>query len=112
MALVTNGSSEHQQRSIERFGLAPLFDYVLIEGEFGYGKPDERVFRSALDHLEVAPSEAWMVGDDLERDVAGSHRLGIFGVWVDWKNEGLPEKSTVQPDRIIHTLSDLLQVDV
>lgn len=108
LALVTNGSSEFQRRKIERFGLTPYFDYILIEGEFGIGKPDERFFKHALDQLEVDPSEAWMVGDRLEHDIGGATSVGIYAIWVDWRGEGLPKSSDVQPDRTIHTLSELL----
>lgn len=108
LALVTNGSSEGQRRKIERFGLIPLFDCILIEGEVGVGKPDERFFRHALEQLGINPSEAWMVGDRLKEDIGGAQSMGIFGIWVDWRGEGLPESPTVIPDRIIRTLSELL----
>jgi len=109
LALLTNGSSEYQREKIERFGLAPFFSYIFIEGELGMGKPDERLFRHALGRLGVVdPSEAWMVGDRLEHDVKPARKLGIYAIWVDWRGEGLPESSTVQPDRIIRKLSELL----
>jgi putative hydrolase of the HAD superfamily len=109
MALLTNGSSEHQRKKIERFELAPFFSHILIEGELGMGKPDEQIFRHALELLEVVhPSQTWMVGDRLETDVSPAQKLGIYAIWVDWRGEGLTESSPVQPDRIIRTLSELL----
>ena len=51
LALITNGTAASQQRKIERFGLAPFFDCIVIEGEFGTGKPDERVCAHALVRL-------------------------------------------------------------
>jgi putative hydrolase of the HAD superfamily len=108
LALLTNGSPETQRRKIERFGLAPFFNYILIEGEFGAGKPDERVFRAALERLQVAAPEACMVGDDLQRDIAGARRSGIYNVWVDWRGKGLPVDSTTQPDCIIRRIPELL----
>lgn len=108
LALLTNGSSESQNEKIERFGLAPFFSYIFIEGEFGIGKPDERFFRHALERLGVDPSEAWMIGDRLEDDIKPAQKLGIYAIWVDWRGEGLPESSTVQPDRIIRKLVELL----
>ena len=109
LALVTNGAADMQRGKIARFGLAGYFDHILIEGEFGLGKPDERVFRHVLSRLNVAPREAWMVGDDLERDVAGAQKVGLLAIWVDWQGGGLPESSPVVPDRIIRTLSELWQ---
>jgi len=109
LALLTNGSSEYQRSKIERFGLAPFFSHILIEGELGMGKPDERVFRHALELLGVVdPSRAWMVGDRLVTDIGPAQKLGIYAIWVDWRGEGLPGSSTVQPDRIIRSLSKLL----
>ena len=49
-----------------------------------------------------------MVGDDLERDVSGAQKSGIFGIWLDWAEKGLPDSSTVRPDRTISSLSELL----
>ena len=108
LALLTNGSSELQRSKIERFDLAPFFDCILVEGEFGVGKPDEQIFLHALQQLNITAREAWMVGDDLERDIAGAQSVGIFAVWIDWRDEGLPESTSIQPDRIIRNLSELL----
>ena len=108
LALVTNGNGEYQRSKVERFGLAQLFDCVIIEGEFGIGKPDERVYLHALDDLGSAPQEAWMVGDNLEWEVAAPQALGILGIWVDSKGVGLPSSSQVRPDRIIRALPELL----
>jgi putative hydrolase of the HAD superfamily len=49
-----------------------------------------------------------MVGDDLERDVAGPERLGMRGVWIDRLGKGLPAGATVAPYRVIGHLSELL----
>ena len=81
---------------------------MVIESEFGVGKPEERVYLYALDELDSRPSEAWMVGDNLEWDVAAPQRLGMVGIWVDSAGRGLPESSGVRPDRIIGGLPDLL----
>ena len=107
MALVTNGTSAMQRGKIERFGLESRFDYILIEEEFGFGKPDDRVYLHAIEQLDTSPSETWMVGDNLEWEVATPQRLGIFSIWVDSAGTGLPETANVNPDRIIRRLSAL-----
>ena len=109
LALITNGSSESQRSKIRRFGFADLFDVILIEGEFGVGKPDERIYLHALSQLEMEPEDTWMVGDNLEWEVAAPQRLGIRGIWVDNAGFGMDETSSVQPDRIIRSLSELIQ---
>jgi putative hydrolase of the HAD superfamily len=107
LALLTNGSRAAQRSKITRFGLAPLFDLILIEGELGHGKPDARVYRRALDELGVEPRRTWMVGDNLEWDVAAPQRLGIYGIWLDVRGAGLPTGHGVRPDRIVRGLSEL-----
>jgi putative hydrolase of the HAD superfamily len=109
LALVTNGRAEDQRAKIERFALAPWFQFVLIEGEFGIGKPDERVYRHALQQLGVPARAAWMVGDNLEWDVAGPQRVGMTGIWHDVAGAGLPSGSAVRPDRVIRRISELLE---
>ena len=109
LALVTNGAADFQRAKIERFGLAPYFDHIQIEGEHGFGKPEEAAYRHALASLEVEPFEAWMVGDNLEWEVAAPQRLGIYAIWHDHLGEGLPKDAGVTPDRIIRRLAELLE---
>ncbi len=108
LALVTNGDTSHQRRKIEAHGLARFFDVILIEGEFGAGKPHESVYRHALDALGVGSDEAWMVGDNLEWDVAAPQRLGLGAIWVDGEGRGLPPEHPVKPERIIRAFPELL----
>jgi putative hydrolase of the HAD superfamily len=109
LALITNGEAESQRRKINRFGLLPLFDCILIEEEFGVGKPDERIYLHALDQLGVRPEEAWMVGDSLDQDVQAPQKLGILGIWLDFAGQGLPEANCVHPNRVIRSLAGLLR---
>jgi putative hydrolase of the HAD superfamily len=108
LALLTNGTSADQRRKIERHGLDRLFECILIEGELGYGKPDERVYRQALRRMELAPEDVWMVGDNLVWDVGAPQALGISAIWVDRAGAGVPAGSAVRPDRVIRTIAELL----
>ena len=109
MALITNGSSASQRGKIDRFDLEQYFDLIMIEEEFGVGKPDERVYLHALDQLGARPDETWMIGDNLAWEVAAPQRLGITGIWHDFRGRGLPDGSSVRPDRIVRSLGDVLQ---
>jgi len=107
LALLTNGSSRFQRRKLERFGLSDFFEVVLVEGELGFGKPDERVFRLALQHLGARPEDCCMVGDNLRADVGGAQGVGIAGIWNDVYARGLPADSGVVPKRIIRRVTEL-----
>lgn len=107
LALVTNGEAVVQRAKVDRFDLARRFDHVQIEGETGFGKPEARAYLHALQALDVAAHEAWMVGDNLEWEVAAPQRLGIYAIWHDHLGEGLPADSPVRPDRIIRSIAEL-----
>ncbi len=108
LALVTNGAADTQRAKVERFELAHRFDHIQIEGEHGFGKPEERAYLHAMAALGVTADETWMIGDNLEWEVEAPQRLGIFAIWMDVHGDGLPEGSTVKPDRIIRSLGELL----
>jgi putative hydrolase of the HAD superfamily len=108
LALVTNGAADTQRAKVERFELAHRFDHIQIEGEHGFGKPQERAYLHAMAALGVTAPETWMIGDNLEWEVEVPQRLGIYAIWMDVHGEGLPEGSTVRPDRIIRSLAELL----
>jgi putative hydrolase of the HAD superfamily len=111
LALVTNGAAEPQRAKVERFALSHRFDHIQIEGEHGFGKPDERAYLHAMQALGVTAPETWMIGDNLEWEVEAPQRLGIYAIWIDVHGEGLPADSAVKPDRVIRSLTELLPVD-
>ena len=108
LALVTNGAAAPQRAKVVRFALEHRFDHIQIEGEHGFGKPEEQAYIHALRSLGVGPAETWMVGDNLEWEVVAPQRLGIYAIWYDGYGIGLPPGSPVRPDRIIRSLPELL----
>ncbi|QHT60868.1 HAD family hydrolase [Paenibacillus lycopersici] len=105
LALITNGSASGQRSKIDRFGLAPLFDLILIEGEFGTGKPEQAVYLHAMQELNVKAEEAWMVGDNFDWEIVAPQAVAMKGVWVNPKR--LAPTGGITPFRTIETLSEL-----
>lgn len=70
----------------EWFGVHELletFPIRVISGIEGIEKPDERIYRLALERAGVAASESAYVGDNPEFDVDPPAALGMFAVLVD-----------------------------
>jgi putative hydrolase of the HAD superfamily len=105
LGLVTNGDARMQREKLARYALAGWFEAIVIEGEFGAGKPDPDVYRHALRLLGVRPEAATMVGDNLEWDVVGAERAGLTGVWLDRGGGGAAPAGA--PARTIRTLAEL-----
>jgi putative hydrolase of the HAD superfamily len=111
LGCITNGESQSQRRKLERFELAHRFEHIQIESEQGFGKPEERAYRHALECLAVTAAELWIVGDNLEWEVAAPQRLGIHAIWYDGEGQGLPAGSEVRPDRTIRRLGELVPAE-
>jgi putative hydrolase of the HAD superfamily len=88
---------------LERTGLRPLVDAVVISAEFGAAKPDPAIFRAALERVEATASEALHVGDSLEADVEGARAAGVEAVFV--ARDGAVAVDGV---RVIASLDELL----
>lgn len=110
LALITNGEAGKQRNKINRFRLEEHFMTILIEGEIGFGKPEEAVYQRALNELGLRPEEVWSVGDNLEWDILGPQKMGVFGIWNDFSGKGLPDNSKIVPDRIVHRISELIPI--
>jgi putative hydrolase of the HAD superfamily len=107
LGLLTNGEDVSQNAKIDRFGLRPWFGAVLVEGAFGAGKPDARVYREALRLLGVSAEETVMVGDNLVWDVAGAQACGIAGVWHNLYGKRNGPASGIVPDAVISDIGEL-----
>ncbi len=63
---------------LARYGLLPSFGATVFSNEFGYSKPDPRIFLHTLELLgEDDPARALHVGDMEELDVDGARRAGV-----------------------------------
>jgi HAD superfamily hydrolase (TIGR01549 family) len=83
IGIVTNGMVDNQLGKIRNTGLSRLVDGWCISGEVGIRKPDAEIFRRAAKRCGVtAGPGGWMVGDNLELDVAGGHAAGLRTIWL------------------------------
>jgi HAD superfamily hydrolase (TIGR01549 family) len=65
----------------QRLGFGELFDAFVTSEDVGFCKPHPAMFTTALQELGVEPSEAAMIGDRPERDIAGARALGLRVIW-------------------------------
>jgi putative hydrolase of the HAD superfamily len=108
LVLITNGISDLQREKCEVVQLSRWFEHILVSGEVQSWKPHPEIFRRALSLAEVSNSEALMVGDNLERDVAGAAAVGIGTVWIRRYEHQQPIEG-ITPDLIVADLPELAQ---
>jgi HAD superfamily hydrolase (TIGR01549 family) len=99
-ALITRNS----RRSVETVvGLHGLTFSVLVTREDGPHKPHPQPLWRACEALQVAPADAWMVGDG-QYDVEAGLAAGVPTVWVSHSE---PKPFDAEPWR---TVADLIEL--
>lgn len=85
LGLLSNFTHAPAARAImDKNGLSPFFDVILISGDLGYRKPHPIVFKELMEKMGVRNSEMIYVGDDPEPDLIGPKQVGIVPVWTTY----------------------------
>ena len=73
------------------------------------GKPSPAYFGAACEALDADPELTWMVGDDVEADIAGAQRFGMRTILVRTGKfrPDVVENTDVRPDGIVSSLAHL-----
>jgi putative hydrolase of the HAD superfamily len=74
-----------------------VFDAMTISAEVGVMKPDARIYRKALETLDVAPAESVFL-DDFPDNVAGARAVGMQAIHFKQVDQALAELKKVLAD--------------
>ncbi len=69
------------RRLLHNLELFDCFDQLFISSEVGFHKPDPRLFKYALERLNMAPEKLCMLGNDIELDLRPAADLGMQTIW-------------------------------
>ena len=114
LAIISNIISRRLvQRKLCEYGIAQYFDPVVTSSNFGWRKPNARIFEEAARLMQLPPAACAYVGDTLSRDVIGARRAG-YGAVIQIKSF-LTDKAdrgtgSASPDAVIHDLSQLVNL--
>jgi len=109
IGVMTNGTSESQRKKLKRFDIEKYFDYIFIEGEIGYGKPDIKMYEYMLQITKIENNKIIMVGDNLIWDIEPPNKLGIYTIWINTRGIKL-EDYNIRPNKIIGKISDIIEL--
>ncbi len=88
LGVISNAPHDLPDR-LEELGLARYFDAITYSFEVGVEKPHPRIFRTALERLDVPPSRAIHVGDTYGPDILGARGAGMTPILIS-RSEELP----------------------
>jgi putative hydrolase of the HAD superfamily len=108
LALVADSRPNTPPNVLKQHGLIDLFDFLAVSENLGSTKPDEGIFRAALEQLDIPERDygrVMMVGNNLERDIVGANRMGLIPVFFH-ANDHRPTQPTCQEETPHYTVSN------
>ena len=106
LAIVSDAQPCYALPEMKAVGLDGYFDPVIISARYGFRKPDQRLMAKALTIMNLEPSEAIFVGNDMYRDIYGAGRLGIKTIFVV-SDQGEKHHEETTPDFIAQRFADV-----
>jgi len=74
---------------LERLGISPHLDFVVVSATEGVKKPDRRIFETVVSRAGVEPGEALHVGDMYLEDVLGGSTAGLHTLLIERGTQAL-----------------------
>lgn len=95
-------------RDWEELGFGHYFAAYVTSHDTGFGKPHPAMFERALAAADARPSQAAIIGDRPERDLAGALSVGMRSIWMRPPDfVGDPEPA---PDATVSGWSEVLPI--
>jgi len=108
LCVITNGRVDLQHPRVENSVIGQYISHIIESEEVGAPKPNPLISNTMLARLGLSAGEVIMVGDSLEKDVAGAQAAGIRAVWFN--PHGTVNASGVEPDYEIRGLPELIKL--
>ncbi len=110
IAVVTDAASTQAELRMHRLGIDSQFPVLVTPDRSGQRKPNHASFLMAMDQVQSKPSETWVVGDSLRREIAPGLELGlttVFAQYGDWLQIEMPE---IKPHHVLDRFEDLMNL--
>ena len=108
LAVVSDAQSAYALPELRAVGLLHYFNPIIVSGDYGFRKPDPRLFQKALDALKVRPEQALFFGNDIYHDIFGAQQVGMKAIFIS-SNQGNRSSQTITPDYTICSFAQVPQ---
>lgn len=86
--VVTNGTTQAQERKLSKSGFGTLMDGIFISDQIGAEKPTKEFFVPVFEALykalpDLKKEEILIVGDSLTSDMRGGNNVGVRTCWYN-----------------------------
>ena len=110
LGVVSNiwSSNDLYLREFERVGIRNLFDVIIFSSDHSHIKPSPYIFAKAIEILDVDRSRIVLVGDSLNRNIAGAEAASLSSVWIAAGMSQIDKRVPV-PEFVIQDLRNLIE---
>jgi putative hydrolase of the HAD superfamily len=113
LGVISDGITIKQWEKLIRLGLHHFFDEVVTSEEAGVEKPDEKIFRLALDRMECQPNKSIMIGNKFNKDIIGAINIGMSAILVNSKltsdEKEYLEENNIELD-VVSNIGDIIEL--
>lgn len=111
LGIIANQSGDLSAR-LSQWQIDKYFKTIVSSSDYGFSKPDKRLFIAALEKSGCPANNAIMVGDRLDNDILPAKALGFETVWMKrgFAAKQVPPSEDYTPDYEINELSDILSL--
>ena len=98
------------KKNLDKTKLKNNFHLHIDSHSFGIRKPSPHIFKIVLDHFQVKPHEAVMIGDTPSTDIFGAKRLGMHSILIDRRRLSYNFNKFTKPEHEIFSLKQLPKI--
>lgn len=109
MTIATSRLTDSLMLFMRHHGIDHYFEYAVGSDSVTHHKPHPEPALKTLAALNIAPSEAIMVGD-MPVDIAMAHNAGIRAIGVDYGNATREELEAAEADWIVDSITKILEI--
>jgi len=84
--IITNGFEEAQEKKMTTSNIRSYFQTVTNSEMVGVKKPNPKIFNFALNLAKANANESVMIGDNIEADIEGAHKIGMQTIHFDYND--------------------------
>lgn len=87
LGIISNGDYEQQCKKLRKMNIDKYFCDIVVAGDVGYAKPNNRIFEIACQRNNVSIENAFYVGDSIKTDIIPANEIGMKGILIDRDKE-------------------------
>lgn len=111
LGIIANQNSDLIER-LRKWEIDEYFSTIISSADYGFYKPDKRLFSAALEQSGCSACNAVMVGDRLDNDILPANELGFITVHIKqgFGKMQVAQSTNYQPTYAVNNLTELLQL--